>query len=243
MKSLEIKFKNERPENGQTKFGGQPDWVTEPEWPISKRTGKPMRFICQTNLKDVGLTNIDAKVAYLFMTDDDKSRELLRTWEPDGGENAMILQPGDNKVATETRTVGPSLRKSTAAANNEVRRRNEFPIREFVPNTRRRTLKEFECSVGLVEITETEACADSEVMNKLGGKPVFLQNDEYPSDANWDLLIQLDSLTLPFSINLGDGVGYGFISEDRKTAKFLWQAPQREQASVNRHFSKKKSEI
>ncbi len=34
-------------------------------------------------------------------------------------------------------------------------------------------------------------------------------------DEEWNLLIQLDSSSVPFSINFGDaGVGYGFIRAD-----------------------------
>ncbi len=33
-----------------TKFGGQPFWINDPQWPLSAATGKPMRFICQIAL-------------------------------------------------------------------------------------------------------------------------------------------------------------------------------------------------
>ena len=29
-----------------TKFGGQPVWLEEPQWPISRSYGEPMQFIC-----------------------------------------------------------------------------------------------------------------------------------------------------------------------------------------------------
>ena len=60
--------------------------------------------------------------------------------------------------------------------------------------------------------------------NKIGGTPIFLQADEFPGPGTWKLLLQLDSTTVPFSINFGDcGIAYAFISDDGSTAKFLWQ--------------------
>jgi len=60
--------------------------------------------------------------------------------------------------------------------------------------------------------------------NKLGGTPGFMQGDEFPSQAPCQLLLQLDSTSVPFYINFGDaGIGYAFISEDGCLGKFLWQ--------------------
>lgn len=67
MISYEITFNKEKAEAGKSKFGGQPDWVTHAEWPISKITGKPMLFICQINLENIGLGHLVAKKAFLFI--------------------------------------------------------------------------------------------------------------------------------------------------------------------------------
>ncbi len=82
-----------------TKFGGQPVWVAEPQWPLSAETGKPMRFICQIALSDELFGSNDAQMAYIFMTDGDECVD--GTWEPNGGENAVILQPGNTSVPVE----------------------------------------------------------------------------------------------------------------------------------------------
>src|SRR5687767_8256440 len=34
-----------------TKFGGQPVWINQAQWPISKKTEKPMMFIGQIKLE------------------------------------------------------------------------------------------------------------------------------------------------------------------------------------------------
>ncbi len=60
--------------------------------------------------------------------------------------------------------------------------------------------------------------------SKIGGTPAFLQYPEYPGEGNWRLLLQLDSVHVPFSVNFGDAeVGYAFLSEDGTSGKFLWQ--------------------
>jgi uncharacterized protein YwqG len=60
--------------------------------------------------------------------------------------------------------------------------------------------------------------------NKLGGTPGFLQNEDYPGEGEWKLLLQLDSTKVPFYVNFGDaGVGYAFLSADGREARFLWQ--------------------
>jgi hypothetical protein len=51
-----------------------------------------------------------------------------------------------------------------------------------------------------------------------------MQGDEFPFGGACRLLLQLDSCTVPFSINFGDaGVGYAFLNESGDQAKFLWQ--------------------
>ena len=35
--------------------------------------------------------------------------------------------------------------------------------------------------------------------NKIGGTPVFMQGDEFPFNDGWQLLLQLDSCSVPFS--------------------------------------------
>lgn len=90
----------------KTKFGGQPDWIGQPQWPISAELGKPMRFICQVHLGDV-FPEHTGKLAYIFMTEEDEYAD--GTWEPDGGENAVIVQPqGEVDVPVEPLETGPS---------------------------------------------------------------------------------------------------------------------------------------
>lgn len=75
-----------------TKFGGQPVRWEKPQWPVSRTTGEPMRFICQVVLDLPIFNDQPGHMAYLFMTDGEEF--MGNTWESEGGENALIIQPG-----------------------------------------------------------------------------------------------------------------------------------------------------
>jgi len=210
-----IDFKKGEPGiKGKTKFGGQPDWIAKPEWPLSMEYGEPMEFICQIELEAIGFTNFEAKFAYLFMSGWELGAD---TWEPDGGENAIILQTGDNsRFDIEPMQTGPSI----SSEKNE---------------------KEG-CHLEL-KLSEGEQTVRDEadgIATKLAGEPHFLQSENYPYtsksrveiidgkelevEEEWHLLLQIYEGILPYDVNFGDGgIGYGFIRNDGKVAKFLWQ--------------------
>jgi len=90
--------------------------------------------------------------------------------------------------------------------------------------------------VGKYDIEFIEADAPiTDLVTKFGGQPVwlerpewplpcFIQADEFPEAGPWRLLLQLDSMTVPFHVNFGDaGIGYAYISEDGPSGTFLWQ--------------------
>jgi uncharacterized protein YwqG len=204
-----------------TKFGGQPVWINESQWPLSAETGHPMRFCCQIALDPELFGQLEARMAYLFMTDEDEYVD--GTWEPDSGENAVILQPGSTSVPITPLENGPTLYRMAKRMFRKrlVRESCEFGVKtmvqddpEFVPQDAR---DEWSDSQG-------ENYYNVLLGNKLGGTPLFLQADEFPDAGRWKLLLQLDSAQVPFFINFGDaGVGYAFLSEDGRRAKFLWQ--------------------
>jgi len=80
-----------------SKFGGQPNWIADPAWPISRSLNKPMRFIAQFRLP-AELTDGKQRMAYVFMTEEEEYVD--GTYEPDGGENAVcILLPVRQRMA------------------------------------------------------------------------------------------------------------------------------------------------
>ena len=222
-KKYSIKFKLSQSPISKpiTKFGGQPVWINRAQWPISKKTGKPMMFIGQIKLEPWLFGRIEGRMAYIFMTED-KKRDA-QTWDPDSGENAIIIQPGSNRVKVLPIDIGPSL-------NRRVKKRGTISYLtepcEYLVKLKLGEDPEY--------ITEYEREDWDEVTfkkyakaldgNKIGGTPIFLQGDEFPKGGPWNLLLQIDSTKVPFLINFGDsGIGYTFISKDGKKAKFLWQ--------------------
>lgn len=208
-----------------TKFGGQPVWFSEPQWPISKSLGRPMQFICQIKLVPELFGETYGKMAYIFMSPDGDDGEWIvdDTWQPDSGENAVIIQPGHPTIVTQPLTIGPSLFEMVEQPGQQYLKPKPLEYAtnltlsedpDYVPHRERRGWDEAQWT------KYGEALSG----NKLGGVPNFIQNEELPIQSKWYLLIQLDSAQVPFYINFGDaGIGYAFISEDGRVGKFLWQ--------------------
>ncbi|GLY02703.1 MULTISPECIES: hypothetical protein [Actinoplanes] len=96
-----------------TKLSGQPVWLETPQWPISASRNRQMPFVGQFRLDD---GTGEPRLAYVFMSDeniwdiedeqnddwdpdaDDEDEvdedEVGDTFDPEGGENAVIIQPG-----------------------------------------------------------------------------------------------------------------------------------------------------
>ncbi|HET6251534.1 MAG TPA: DUF1963 domain-containing protein [Tepidisphaeraceae bacterium] len=206
-----------------TKFGGQPTWVSEPQWPLSRKIAKPMRFIGQIKLSKELFPETTAEMAYLFMTDEEGDAFVDGTYEPDGGENAVILQPGVPAVPTKNQREGPTLYRLVQKPGHHLLQPEscEFAVSLIVEED-----IAFLTEDERLELPEGDAQAAEGKLNenKIGGTPVFLQGDEFPFEGNCRLLLQLDSCSVPFSINFGDaGVGYAFVNEAGDRAKFLWQ--------------------
>ena len=194
-----------------TKFGGQPVWVAAPEWPLSRETGEPMRFICQAAIDPELFGGEPGRVAYLFMTDGEEYVD--GTWEPGGGENAVIIQPDGDNVETSSLATGPSLYRMEEREGEELLQ--PVPC-EYAVDLKADTDPE----PGSED--DDEGAAYEEV--KIGGTPVFIQGEEYPAGDGWRLLLQIDSASVPFYVNFGDtGTGYAFLSADGRSGKFLWQ--------------------
>lgn len=207
-----------------TKFGGQPNWVEEPQWPMSRELDAPMQFICQIELTDDLFPGCEGKVAYIFMTGDEGDY-VDGTWEPDGGENAVIIQPGGKSNAkVKNISIGPTLQKYVEVSGKDRLQPIDIELfvelsagedPEFIPEAQRFSLPD----------EDVEKYYKSLEGNKVGGTPGFIQGDEFPGNTDeWILLLQLDSCDVPFEINFGDaGIAYTFINKDGSVGKFLWQ--------------------
>jgi uncharacterized protein YwqG len=205
-----------------SKFGGQPTWLAEPQWPLSRSTGERMRFICQIALDDALFGKLAGRMDYLFISDGETFVD--NTYDPEGGENALIIQPGGIcDVQTQPLPTGPALEQWVEDATHQRRSpvACEFAI-ELQPGEDPDSFEEDEGTHACEEAWKVFTAQWGE--NNIGGTPAFRQGPEYPAGGPWKLLVQLDSCNVPFEINFGDaGICYGFISEDGKMGKFLWQ--------------------
>ena len=205
-----------------TKFGGQPCWLEAPQWPVSRSLGKPMDFICQIALADVpglpsGLSE-NGRVAYLFITSDLEG-DVVPSWEPEGGENAVIIQPGGRMiVATVDQAVNPPFHAFPECAVR-LTRQEEADFTE--PGGER--LGTVLCGGGPYPEID-EATSELLSVDKLGGVPYFLQYFEYPPNGGpWLPLLQFAGSDELVSPNFGTGKGYAFISEDGLEGRLLSQ--------------------
>ncbi|MFF8772396.1 DUF1963 domain-containing protein [Kitasatospora sp. NPDC015120] len=200
-----------------TKFGGQPVWLTGPQWPISAAWGRPMRFVGQIELGPVLGAAGHGKLAYVFVTHADHEENFFDPdiIDPEGGENAVIVQPGgDYAGQVRPLATGPALYGRDGSA--------------------------VEFTVDLRPVDEPECMTDEELEalpsakrdryveridgDKIGGTPVFFQGDEYPDGGPWQLLLQLDSNWVPFHLDLGASPRlFAFVSDDGAQGKLLIQ--------------------
>ena len=204
-----------------TKFGGQPTWLQAPTWPLSASTGEQMKFIGQVVLYPELFGQVSGRMAYIFMTDLEK--HVVPAWDPESGENAVIIQPGAPcRWKTQPSASGPTVYEYI-----EIPGQAELHPRfcEYLVDVQRRTDPEFQDEnqrAGMDEPTFDRYSKEVEG-NKIGGTPAFLQEDAMPPGGH--LLLQLDSTKVPFYLNFGDcGVGYAFISPDGSMGKFLFQS-------------------
>jgi uncharacterized protein YwqG len=178
-----------------SKLGGNPNWLQTPEWPLSQSTGEPMAFIGQIKLDKDLFPFAQSEWAYIFMTGSDDAE----TWDPEGGENAIILQPGDNShIKTTPVFKGPTLSEISYVLSTE--KFNE------------------------PENSADDSAGENQFSSKLGGIPAFVQEEDYPevyADEEWNLIMQLCSSELPFFVNFGDEcVGYVLLTSNGKK---IWQ--------------------
>jgi hypothetical protein len=150
--------------------------------------------------------------------------DTAKTFEPFGGENAVILQPGDSKtdVTCKALSSGPTLRIFVEGMRGRQPTDVELGIKvwdsedpEFIP----------EKEVDKLSAEDREIYRIRTEGNKIGGTPGFIQSDEFPDATRpWQLLLQLDAGEVPFPVDFGDvGVGYLFITPEATEGRFLWQ--------------------
>ena len=188
-----------------TKFGGQPDWITVPQWPISKTTGKPMEFICQIAIDKELFAKSQGGMAYIFFASDETEDALpTNYWEFEGGDNAIIIQPqGEIFPYAEVQQLssGPSASPETHFNMTRFDEPDLDPLSD--------------------DQDEWQQAAEHLSGTKIGGKPYFIQYEEYPIDEEINLLlVQIECEELKM---LSSGIIYVFINEQGTKGRFLYQ--------------------
>lgn len=206
----------------ETKFGGQPDWLSEPQWPLNTdyEENRQMMFVCQINLNDEIFECDTLKMAYIFTThqatvdgDEDFDPDII---DPESGCTAVIIQPdGILFVKTDNIKEGPTLFDED---DEPYVGGIDFEIAEEV---------DFIASDDFCELADDEQDTYTNKIegDKIGGAPYFIEDDAFPDDEhNWKLLLQLDSNFQPFFLNLGASpCMFAFISDDLKCGKIVIQ--------------------
>ncbi|GAA3206987.1 hypothetical protein ACFO1B_19670 [Dactylosporangium siamense] len=176
------------------KVGGQPTWLEQPQWPISRNHGTPMTFIAQFE--------VPAGMAYVFMTD--ATEYVDYAWEAEGGENAVIVQRNGRLPLLEV--YGPMV---SVYGSAEPR-----PISVSAQATGPTVAADHRIVLATQDVGDFQFS---------GGEPAWLQNADVPGEG-YRFLVQLEADRLPFPINFGDGgIGYVFLSPDLLEGRFLWQ--------------------
>ncbi len=210
-----------------TKLGGQPVWLGEPQWPLGRELGRQMRFICQVALDPELLGVPSGKMAYLFMTGGGEGEYVDGTWEPEGGENAVIVQPSTRtaygaKIEATPSATGPTLYRFARGIHGGtmVPVSCEYAV-TLTPGEEPNPSDDAEQTAWSDE--QFDAHCDSLAHNKIGCERCFVQGDEYPEGGSWKLFLQLEVMEVPVFVTFGDaGVGYAFVSGNGEKGRFLW---------------------
>lgn len=196
-----------------TKFGGQPLWMAETDWPVSMATGKPLRFIGQVDL-DTPPFEL-GRMAYLFVEIYDA--ELDKYFE-DNWKVVLQEKTGTGLMSPQ----GPSVSDSEwHIEGNSVAEPDWLEL-----ENQGTELVEQENWVGYEDFITKYGVA------KIGGAPVNpddIYDLEEPS-SHWQLMLQLPereengkASDLPFYMDYGDGgTGWFLLSNDHQAVHFSW---------------------
>ncbi len=209
-----------------SKFGGSPNWIGDPQWPLSKASEKPMRFICQIRLDHDLIGCPHEAMAYMFMSD---CHPDIDEWSQDKGEVAVIIQPGgilpDNLII-EDRTIGPSLYKITKGKRKFLfREKLKTPVEYKLELSRDRepdNLSEFDNSYRELGLDQ-----DHLLVNKIGGNPSIQFDIPFETNLTWNefssrelgewiFAMQIYQEDEFFQLEFSGATGYLFVSKDYK---------------------------
>ncbi|GIH20571.1 hypothetical protein [Rugosimonospora africana] len=200
-----------------TKFGGQPTWLGDPQWPLSAAWGTPMRFVGQIAL-DPEFATGEGRLAYLFVTHGEHGRDVDE-FDPDvifadGGENAVVVQPGRFAGPTSPLVSGPTLyHKDGSPAEytvDLVRGEDPEPLST-------------EAYLALPD-DDRDRYFEAVDYDKVAGTVFLTDEADWPEGGPWRPLLRLATNWTPFYLNLGSApVAFAFLSTDGTEGRLLVQ--------------------
>jgi hypothetical protein len=189
-------------------IGGKPLAGAGFTWPTCACCEGPMQFLAQLPVGPASPAGIHRdQVILLFQCQNDPG--LCDEWDPDSGGNHAALVPMAGR--------GP-----VPVPGGETLLADEDRLR-LVPYVS--TAADDEGDPAYLDAIDAP---DSKVLGKLGGEPVWMQDDETPTcdcGATMQFVAQIEDRG-GGGINFGDaGIGYAFACPACPTsAKFLWQS-------------------
>jgi len=191
-----------------TKFGGNPVWLTEPQWPVDAVTGEPMLFVGQVEVDPSLFGEPTGRLAYLFVPSSDPVTASVGELD----ENVMIIQPGGVcDQATLPLVEGPSVCRVETVKRSWLRSQRVAIPSEYAVET---TLRE-EPPIDWEKKKPLWGLDFDWPQSKIGGQPTWIQGEQWPYEDPTPLLLQLVSGTYPFQLEIGDdGHLYACLSPD-----------------------------
>lgn len=212
----------------RAKLGGQPVWLDQPTWPVSCGLGIPMMFVGQ-----FPIPGEQALLAYLFATDDPGA--AAETYDAEGGENALLVQPGGRVpafVATTDRVAGPSLWRHGVTWEEHIPVELAVDLVPFDPASEavldaEIARQDFERSGLPPQLRDATDIHIIPPYSYMGGRVHQWQPDLRNILGNWRFFFQLDGSEgwepdEPYALNFGGGTGYAFLSPDLREGRFFW---------------------
>jgi predicted DNA-binding WGR domain protein/uncharacterized protein YwqG len=232
------------------KVGGDPVWLGAEQWPTCSGCDKPMMFLVQLRTgPGTGVPLLRKGMLYVFQCQSDPG--MCEDWSATSGANAVVVQPNKGRAApidpakkkkrTQYEKAKRAAEKAEGRAPADLYCTNMdselaitltpmqelmFPDAELFPDPVERT-----AARALYEAWEHGARVGRSYASKLGGYPVWVQDDETPRCSQCKkpmrFVAQIDSQmhrAVDRELVFGDsGSSYLFVCREHRQGSWLWQ--------------------
>lgn len=187
-------------------IGGNPMGPQDMPWPYCRSCEEPMQFLAQIDLTQMKSTGILERDEWLLLFECLNNPGMCEEWDADSGGNAALLVSRAGAVRLE----GPPSSEDM-----------------LLPGFERLAFADFDTSGFCSEKEAYSAAlrqAGVEVSGKLGGQPMWIEDDETPRCQCGEAMRFAVQLEEGSELYFGGGWGLAFICDNcQDQAKFLWQ--------------------